>query len=369
MAKINKQFVMQQQMNAYKAKFKHPFTIDTSVDIEEMGANYPHQLVPIVDIAEGVKILIQHKIASPIHSKYSTYKIKCFSGEPVPIETIHTHWMFQRNTYCNNTANIVINWFEPNARSGKGVRLPAIYGSIVLPADSGHTSIARIIRGETHIPFEITDIEDQGTFETTLQLAMEIAGEIFLSLNSKHVKKPNKFDIHRIAVVQQQEPELSIHNIIDPLGFKVKEAKVDMTIHNLNDIHFLWDLDKKTTPGVALETALSWWKKHWPTETVDPCLSASFGLLMNRETIRNKKPWSKAQQDALAKYIKGRWKIVEHADDFIKEAYSEVTEGEGAHNSNHQVMYGLTYIANTYLKHNIPIPASVDFSKATNRVL
>ena len=371
MTKINKSFVIQQQMNAFKAKFQFPFTInDTLVDIEEMGENYPHGLVPLVDIAAGIKILIQHKISNPVGNKYSGHKMKCYSGELIHKDSVLTHWMFQRNSYCNNVANIVVNWFEPCARSGKGVRLPKKYGSIVLPADSGHTSISRIIRGEDMLPFEITDIPDQGTFDDTLQLAIEVAGEIFLSLNSKNVKKPNKFDIYRIAVVQKQEPEFSIHNIAAPLGFKFKQdATLGMTIHNLNDIHFLWNLDKKTTPGVALETALSWWKRNWPNETVDPCLSASFGMLMLRETERNKKPWTVKQQDTLASLIKNKWKIVEFADDFIKEAYSEVTNGEGAHDSNHQVMYGLAYLSNKYLKGAAVIPSSIDFSKAKTRVL
>lgn len=368
MAKVNKSFVIQQQMNVYKSKFKLPFTInDTIVDIEEMGENYPHGLVPLVDIAEGIKILIQHKISNAVGNKYGTHNLKCWSGEMIPANTVLTHWMFQRNSYCNNVANIVINWFEPCARSGKGVRLPKKYGSIVLPADSGHTSISRIIRGEELLPFEITDIPDQGNFEDTLQLAIEIAGEIFLSLNSKSVKKPNKFDIYRIAVVQKQEPEFSIHSIANPLGFKFKQdATSGMTIHNLNDIHVLWKLDKN---GEYLKIALEWWKRNWSSETVDPCLSASFGMLMFREYEKNKKHWTKKQQDELAKVIKGKWNIVEFADDFIKEAYSEVTNAEGAHDSNHQVMYGLAYLSNKYLKCSAVIPSSIDFSKAKTRVL
>jgi hypothetical protein len=373
MAKINKQFLMQQQMSAFKAKFKHQFTIGETVDIEEMGANYPNELVPLVDIAEGVKILVQHKISNPIGGKYNNYAIKCFSGELVPVTSIFTHWMFQRNTYANNVSNIVINWFEPCARSGKGVRMPAKYGSIVLPADSGHTSVARIIRGETDIPFEIADVPDQGNFEDTLQLAMEIAGEIFLSLNSKNVKKPSKFDIYRIAVVQQQSPEVDIHNVVAPLGFKVKQnATSEMSIHNLNDIHFLWNLDKT---GVALETAMRWWKRNWKDETVDPCLSAAFGLLMHREHARKNK-WSVANQDKLAEMLKDKFKIIEMADDFIKEAFSEVTYDPVANMStvtldhNNQVMLGLAYMWNKKNpKSGILIPSGVDFSKATNRVL
>lgn len=372
-ATVNKQFVVQQQMNAFKAKFKHPFTIGESVDIEEMGANYPNELVPITDIAEGVKVLIQHKIAAPNGGKYNGYNVKCISGELVPADTVYTHWMFQRNTYCNNVANIITNWFEPCARSGKGVRLPAKYGSIVLPADSGHTSIARIIRGETVLPFEIADVPDQGNFTDTLQLATEIAGEIFLSLNSKNVRKPSKFDIYRIAVVQKQSPEVDIHNVVDPLGFKVKQnASAEMTLHNLNEVHFLWNLDKT---GLALETALRWWKRNWKDESVDPCLTAAFGLLMHRERDRKNK-WAVAKQDKLADLLKAKFKIIEMADDFIKEAFSEVTYDNVAkiHNvtldHNNQVMFGLAYMWNKLDPNSgILIPSGVDFSKAVSRVL
>jgi hypothetical protein len=245
--------------------------------------------------------------------------------------------------------------------------LPKNYGSIVLPADSGHTSIARIIRGETMLPFEITDVPDQGTFEDTLHLAKEIAGEIFLSLNSKNVKKPNKFDIYRIAVVQQQEPEYSIHSVIDPLGFKVKaSATTGMTIHNLNDIHYLWNLDKE---GAFLNMSLDWWKRNWPNDTVDPCLSAAFGKFMEREQSRLKKPWSKKQQDQLAAIIKSKWPIVELVDDTIKDAYAEVVaEGHGLE-SNWQVTYGLAYLSNKYLKGSAVIPTDINFAKATRNVL
>lgn len=369
MAKINKQFVIQQQLNAFKAKFKYEFTIDKIVDIEEMGANYPHSLVPLIDIAEGVKILISNKIANPIGGKYNAIAatLTCHTGVLVPAETVFTHWMFQRNTYVNNVSNIVTNWFEPCARSGKGVRLPAIYGSIVLPADSGHTSVGRIIRGETMIPFEITDIPDQGNFQDTLQLAMEIAGEIFLSLNSKNVRKPTTFDIYRIAVVQKMEPYVDIHNIVEPLGFKVKQdSSSEMTIHNLQDIMFLWNQDET---GVILSTALRWWKRNWKDETVDPCLSAAFGLLMKRERDRKNK-WSVATEDKLAKILQSKFKIIELADDFIKQAYSEITDGEGSHSSNFQVMYGLTYLWNqANPKSGILMPADLDFSKAKSRVL
>ena len=374
MARSNKSFVLQQRLDACLSKYEHPFTAtNTIVDIEEMGDNFEGGLVPLTALAEIIEIIISEQIKTPVGSKYSHYAVNCFSGELVPASSVFTHWMFQRNTYCNNVAKIINFWFEPCARSGKGVRLPEKYGSIVLPADSGHTSVARIIRGEEYLPFEITDVPDQGNYEDTLQLAKEIAGEIFLSLNSKSVKKPSAFDIYRIAVVQKQEPEYSIHNILDPLGYKVKQDSAkSMTIHNLNDVMVLYKLG--TNKGKWLKVAMSWWKKHFADESVDPCLTAAFGLLMSREDER-KSSWTVKQQEDLANYIKGRWKIIEHVDDVVKAAFSEVTYDNESKMStitldhNHQVMLGLSYIANNYLGHKIPIPQGVNFAKAKTNVL
>lgn len=374
MARSNKSFVLQQRLDACLSKYEHPFTAtNTIVDIEEMGDNFEGGLVPLTALAEVIEIIISEQIQTPVGSKYSHYDVACQSGVPVHKSKVLTHWTFQRNSYCNNVAKIYNLWFEPCARSGKGVRLPEKYGSIVLPADSGHTSVARIIRGEEYLPFEITDVPDQGNYDDTLQLAKEIAGEIFLSLNSKSVKKPSAFDIYRIAVVQKQEPEYSIHNILDPLGYKVKQDSAkSMTIHNLNDVMVLYKLG--TNKGKWLKVAMSWWKKHFADESVDPCLTAAFGLLMSREDER-KSSWTVKQQEDLANYIKGRWKIIEHVDDVVKAAFSEVTYDNESKMStitldhNHQVMLGLSYIANKYLGHKIPIPQGVNFAKAKTNVL
>lgn len=374
MPRGNKSFALQQRLDSCMSQYKYPFTAtSTIVDIEEMGANYSSELVPLVDIAKVIEIIVSEQIKTPIGSKYSHHAVSCVHGEMVSKDKIFTHWAFQRNSYCNNVVNIFNHWFEPCARSGKGVRLPEQYGSIVLPADSGHTSIARIIRGEDFLPFEIADVPDQGNFEDTLQLAKEIAGEIFLSLNSKNVKKPTAFDIYRIAVVQKQEPEFSIHNILEPLGYKVKQnSNKSMTVHNLNDVTFLFKLGKAR--GKWLKSAMSWWKKHFASETVDPCLSAAFGLLMFREDER-KSSWTIKQQDELAQYIKSNWKVIEFVDDHIKSAFSEVTWDREAEmhtitlDHNNQVMLGLAYIANKHLGHNIPIPQGIDFSKANTHAL
>jgi hypothetical protein len=370
MPRANKSFALQQQLNACLSQYTHPFTAtNTIVDIEEMGENFENGLVPITAIAQAVEIIISNNIKTPIGSKYSHHNVTCSSGELVPKDKIFTHWAFQRNTYCNNVTNIFNRWFEPCARSGKGVRLPEKYGSIVLPADSGHTSVTRIIRKENLLPFEIADIPDQGSFASTLQLAKEVAGEIFLSLNSKNVRKPSPIDIYRIAVVQKQEPQYSIHNILDPLGFKVKQGSHDpMVVHNLNDVNFLYELGKNSK-GKYLQEAMDWWKTYFGNETVDPCLSASFGLLMQREDER-KCSWTSKQKKDLAKYLKTKWNLIEFADDSIKGAFSEVTWDSKAQmhtitlDHNHQVMLGLAFIANKYLGHKIPIISGVDFSKA-----
>jgi hypothetical protein len=96
---------------------------------------------------------------------------------------------------------------------------------------------------------------------------------------------------------------------------------------------------------------------------------------MHRERERKNK-WSVADQDKLATMLKDKFNIIEKADDWIKEAFAEVTWDNAAKmqtitlDHNNQVMLGLAYMWNKKNpKSGILIPSGVDFSKATSRVL
>ena len=368
MARVSKSFSLNQRLSAYRNKFDKPFRIEKSfVDLEEMSENYPHGLIPLQDIADGVKLFISDQIENPVGHQFEEYNLPTAVYADVPKDKVVEHPLFQRNKVPTNVGKIISNWFDSCAKPGQGVRLPAKYGSLVLNADSGHTNTARIIRGDITLPFEVTDIPDQGDFESTLELAIRVAGEIFLSINNKVVRKPNQFDIFRIAVVQGQQPQASQAEIFKELGFKVKHNGTEAgCIHNLNEITNLWKLDgNEDEEGTYLKRALAWWKRTYPNEAVDGCLTASFGLLMKKQNER--RPWSRKEEDQLGKLLTARWKFGVHAQLALKAAYTEATEGEGAHENNYQVMYGMAHLYNsTYPAKSIIVPKSINFGTMEN---
>ena len=363
MARVSKSFSFNQRLSAYKNKFNKPFRIEKSfVDLEEMSENYSHGLIPLVDIADGVKLFVSDQIANPLGHKFEEYNLPSPVYADVPKDKVREHPLFQRNKVPTNVGKIISIWFDSCAKPGQGVRLPKKYGSLVLNADSGHTNTARIIRGDSTLPFEVTDIPDQGDFESTLELAIRVAGEIFLSINNKAVRRPNQFDLFRIAAYQGEYPQANQAEIFKELGFKVKHNGTEAgCVHNLNEITNLWKLDEdKDEEGTHLRRALAWWKRTYPNEAVDGCLTASFGLLMKKQNAV--RPWSKKEEDQLGKLLVDRWKFGEEAQLTLKKEYTNATDGEGAHENNVQVMYGMAHLYNSvYSGKSIKVPKSINF--------
>jgi hypothetical protein len=370
----SKSFRLNQRLTNYKQKFAKPFRIEKSfVDLEEMSENYEHGLIPLVDIAQGVEVFVEDEIKNPLGNKFAEYDLPEPIYADVPKEKVFEHPLFQRNKVPTNVGKIISLWFSSCAKPGQGVRLPEKYGSKVLSADSGHTNSGRIIKGYETLPFIVTDIPDQGNYESTLNLAIAVAGEIFLSINNKVVRRPNQFDLFRIASFQGEYPQKQQDDIFKGFKtpFRVKHNGTGANIiHNLNEVNNLWNLDKKspTAAGEYLRRTLDWWQRTYPHEEVDGCLSASFGYLMHRQD--QVRPWTRKEEDQLGKILTSRWKIAANVDDFIKNAYTEITDGEGSHENNLQVMYGLAYLYNkVYPGKAIPCPTMVDFSKAKKFVL
>lgn len=371
--KASKSFKLNQRLSAYKQSFAKPFRIEKSfVDLEEMSENYKDGLVPLVDIARGVEVFVEEEIANPIGNKFEAYNLPEPVYADVPVDKVFEHPLFQRNKVPTNVGRILSMWMGGCAKPGQGVRLPEKYNSIVLNADSGHTNTARIIKGDKTLPFQVTDIPDQGTYEATLELAIAVAGEIFLSINNKVVRRPNQFDLFRIASRQGEYPQKQQDEIFKSftVPFKVKHNGTGANIiHNLNEVNNIWALDKKSkTPGEYLRRTLEWWTRTYPNEEVDGCLSASFAELLARQDKVS--AWGIKEEDQLGAILTARWKIAAHVDDFIKGAYTEVTDGEGVHEHNVQVMYGLAYLYNKqYPGKAIKCPPMVDYSKAVKFVL
>lgn len=336
--------------------YQFPFTIDASyIDCKEMSRNYENSLIPLQDIADAITA-----VTGPWHGK--TIHIPGLDNltvrfEMIPVSVVRVHPAFQRDVSPNHSKKIEVNWTPQVALVAVGLRLPEKYGGIVLNPDSQHTNCNRIRSGDTHLPFWVADIPDQGSYDETLKYALKMAGFIFLMLNVDMKRGVDIFDQHHIKVCCNIYPAPQIQNVIDCTKAFVKRAgnKITNAIHNLNEVYNTFELDAKTSrPGLLLENAINWHIRNFPHQSIDGCLMSSFALLIH-ENEKIGIVWTQDIEDTLGRHLSKTYTTSNAAQDFIKKSYMYWDEKGKSLHPNYIVKSGLQKICS-----NIGIQCSPD---------
>jgi hypothetical protein len=232
-----------------------------------------------------------------------------------------------------------------------GLKMPEKYGGQVLNADSTHTSVNRIRQGLTNLPFWLADVPDQGTFQDTFDLALLMAGHLFLAINVRNKRGVDIFDQHFIKVATGIYPSPQIDTVVNKVpGVAIKRAgnKIAYAIHNLNETYLTYDLDKDTAaPGRLLEMSLNWLVRNFKHQSIDGCLMSSFAMFVQDLEDSGQKITA-AQADKLADELKNRYRTSNNAQLEIKKAcplLNKTNPGYTPLDSNFVVSNGLKHIA------------------------
>jgi hypothetical protein len=195
----------------------------------------------------------------------------------------------------------------------------------------------------------VADIPDQGDFESTHELALYVAGLLFLAINVRNKRGVDIFDQHFIKVATGIYPAPQIDAVVNGVpGVMIRRAgnKITGAIHNLNETYMTYELDAKTaTPGALLERSLNWMVRNFKYQSIDGCLMTSFAMLM-KENLALGIDWSEAEEDRLAKLLTKRYTTANKAQLAIKDSCPAWTNPAFAKlDSNYVVSNGLKHIA------------------------
>lgn len=359
MAKTKRRATAHNSVLNFLSNYKHPFTIDPAfIDCTDMSKNYKDGLIPLVDLAAAVDATVG-QWQGRINQYPGLVNLKPYFTN-VDVKHVYSHPAFNRDTSPNHCSKLERDWFEQFATVGLGLKLPTKYGDIILNADTTHTGISRIRQGETTLPFWLADVPDQGSFETTFNLALLMAGHLFLAINVRNKRGVDVFDQHNIKVATGIYPAPQIQNIVNNTrGVVIKRAgnKIPGAIHNLNETYMTFELDRTTpNPGKLLETSLKWQVRNFRHQSIDGCLLTSFAMLM-QENADIGINWTQAQQDALATELINRFNTSNAAQLGIKKAcllLNKNRPGFVALDNNYVVSNGLSHIANTIKLRSMP---------------
>lgn len=367
MAKTKRRATAHNSLGQFLAKFQHKFDIEEAfIDCKEMSKNYKNGLIPMKDLADAVDAIggtWQGRI-NQYNSKTSAGKILNLVNlvpkfEMVPVSKLFSHPSFNRDTSPNHCYKLEIDWLDQFAMCGLGIKMPDSYGGAVYNADTTHTGVNRIRRGDKELPMWVAEVPDQGSFQDTHDYALFIAGHLFLAINVRNKRGVDIFDQHFIKVSCGIYPAPQIQMVIDNIPqVMIRRAgnKIVGAIHNLNETYLTFDLDAKTaTPGALLERSLNWLSRNFKHQSIDGCLMTSFAMLM-KENLSIGIDWTIQQEDDLADLLSNRYVTANKAQLAIKDACPAWNNSQFAKlDSNYLVSNGLKHLARS-----LSIPAARD---------
>lgn len=357
MAKTKRRATAHNSLGQFLSKFKHQFTVEEAfIDCKEMSKNYTSGLIPFKDLAGAVDA-----IEGPWQGRVNQYTSTTITGkvlelfnlqshfEMVKVNDVFSHPSFNRDTSPNHCIKLEMDWLDQFAMVGLGLKMPAKYGGRVYNADTTHTGVNRVRRGDTELPFWVADVPDQGNFEDTHELALFIAGHLFLAINVRNKRGVDIFDQHFIKVACGIYPAPQIQEIVEATpGVMIRRSgnKISGAIHNLNETYMTFELDKSTaTPGQLLQSSLMWQTRNFKHQSIDGCLLTSFAMLL-KENQAIGINWTAKQEDQLAQLLSQRYTTSNKAQLAIKEAYVHSNEaGYAKLDSNYLVSNGLKHLA------------------------
>jgi hypothetical protein len=350
MSSRKRRAVAHNSLQSHMQNFQIPFTVDPAfIDTKEMSKNYQNGLIPLEDIAKTVDCVV-----GPWQGRINQYfgLINLTPRyEDVDYKKVYSHPAFNRDTSPNHCAKLEADWFDQFAMTSLGLKMPEKYGGQVLNADSTHTSVNRIRQGLTNLPFWLADVPDQGTFQDTFDLALLMAGHLFLAINVRNKRGVDIFDQHFIKVATGIYPSPQIDTVVNKVpGVAIKRAgnKIAYAIHNLNETYLTYDLDKDTAaPGRLLEMSLNWLVRNFKHQSIDGCLMSSFAMFVQDLEDSGQKITA-AQADKLADELKNRYRTSNNAQLEIKKAcplLNKTNPGYTPLDSNFVVSNGLKHIA------------------------
>ena len=352
MATFKKRATAHNSLGKFLTKFQHSFDIEEAfIDCKEMSKNFKHGLIPMAELANAVDA-----ISGPWQGRINQYSSQTLAGkvltlfnivphfEMVPVHKIFSHPSFNRDTSPNHCLKLEADWFDQFAMTGLGLKMPAKYGGDVYNADSTHTGVNRIRKGDSELPFWVADVPDQGSFDATHELALYIAGLLFLAINVRNKRNVDIFDQHFIKVSCGIYPAPQIQAVVDSVtGVMIRRAgnKISGAIHNLNETYMTFALDNT---GVYLERSLNWLSRNFPHQSIDGCLMTSFAMLL-KENEKAGITLTTRQEDKLASELSNLYKTANKAQLAIKDACPMWNNPQYAKlDSNYVVSNGLKHI-------------------------
>lgn len=348
----SKNLSVKQRIANWLNNFSHKFEVEkTAIDLRDMVNNYPDGYIPIVDIADGIEVVI----GSPKYVRRSIDP-RNLPGVPkfawITIDEAVVDPRFQRDVAPGHIRNIEHHIDSRMILVPCAVKMNRNGKDVYCIWDGGHTVQLLIRQGFTHVPVWYTDVTDltEEEMKDAVNAMISLAGRSFLAINKTFKRPVGGYDEFMILFETHDIDTLKIFNILTShqcQPYRYKRFAGDVT-------HFeaLWesyDLQNASgIKGIYLARALAFHRKNWPKAAIEAEIMRPMSMLYQMCDLELGKMPSASFDDDLAHYLIKRFGSAEAVQEGIKLSYQN-TFPNGRDNMPIQVVSGLLNIYATHI--------------------
>ena len=271
-----------QAVKAFQSNYSIKFDMEMdAMDLRTMAENYPHGIIPLEDIHQGLLALLGPNYDPALHQMYDPTSDHSFSPKFDYVEwnQLYLYSIFQRDVAANHVGKLRKDWDHSAVLVPCAIKFTWEGKAYYCVWDGHHTLQTARIMNYTKFPVWYIDIDEVASTVVTsagfsdneegrIQYGCWLAGRNMIRINATNKRPLAHYDKFMILLETKDAKAMAMNQIIQSTGCVVKRSqKVPGSWTQINSGEECYDLlqsNGMSSKGMFWRHALEFHRKVWP---------------------------------------------------------------------------------------------------------
>lgn len=271
----------------FQSKYTTKFDMeDDAMDLRAMAENYPHGIIPLEDIHQGLMAILGPNYDPQLYAMYEPNAEHSFSPKFTYAKwnQLYLYSIFQRDVAANHVAKLKKDWDHTAILIPCAIRFTWEGREYFCVWDGHHTLQTARIMNYTDFPVWYIDIDDVSSDVITragftddeegrIQYGAWLAGRNMIRINATNKRPLAHYDKFMILLETKDSKAMAMNQIIESTNCVVKRsAKIPGSWTQINSGEECYDLlqaNGMPSKGMFWRHALEFHRKVWPMAALE----------------------------------------------------------------------------------------------------
>jgi hypothetical protein len=259
---------------------------EDAMDLRAMAENYPHGIIPLEDIHQGLMAILGPNYNPQLHAMYDPTAEHSFSPKFTYAKwhQLYLYSIFQRDVAANHAAKLKKDWDHTAILIPCAIKFTWEEREYFCVWDGHHTLQTARIMNYTDFPVWYIDIDEMSSDLVTragftddeegrIQYGCWLAGKNMIRINATNKRPLAHYDKFMILLETKDSKAIAMNQIIESTGCVVKRsAKIPGSWTQINSGEECYDLlqaNGMPSKGMFWRHALEFHRKVWPLAALE----------------------------------------------------------------------------------------------------